>query len=44
MCADGKQSYRPPTPPNELYEESERRKKEKKKMKNYMEILEDCVK
>jgi hypothetical protein len=43
MCADGKQSYRPPTPPNELYEESERRKKEKIAMENYMAILEDAV-
>lgn len=43
MCADGKQSYRPPIPPEELYEEAERRKKEKEKMKNHMAILEDAV-
>lgn len=43
MCGDGKQSYRPPTPPEELWEEYERRKKEKKDMKNYMAILEDTV-
>jgi hypothetical protein len=29
MCADGKQSFLQPTPPEELYEEAERRKKEK---------------
>lgn len=43
MCADGKQCYRPPTPPDELYAEAERRKKEKKDMENYMAILEDTV-
>lgn len=37
-------SYRPPTPPEELYEEAEKRKKEKEKIENYMAILEDCVK
>ena len=43
MCADGKQSFRPPTPPEPLYEEAERRKKERKAMENYMAILEDTV-
>jgi len=43
MCADDKQSYRPPTPPDELWEEAERRKKEKAKMENYMAILKDTV-